>query len=60
MLESVQLRCPFCGEQFEALADPSGGEAEYIEDCPVCCQPITLHLHLNDEGEFDSLKADRE
>ncbi len=60
MLESVWLRCPFCGERFETLADASGGEGEYIEDCPVCCRPIRLHLQTGADGEFEGLDADRD
>ncbi len=59
MLDSVFLRCPFCGERFETLADTSGGDADYVEDCPVCCRPIELHLRVDDEGDLDSLEADR-
>ena len=44
MLELVTLRCPFCGERFETQADASAGDADYVEDCPVCCRPISLHL----------------
>ena len=60
MIEAVWLRCPFCGERFEALVDASGGDAEYIEDCPVCCRPIHLHLQTGSGGEFESLDADRD
>lgn len=59
MLETVLLRCPFCGERFETLADTSGGDADYVEDCPVCCRPIELHLRVDDQGGFDSLEAER-
>ena len=54
------LLCPFCGERFEALVDASGGEAEYIEDCPVCCRPIRLHLRTGADGEVEGLDADRD
>ena len=60
MLDSVFLRCPFCGERFEALVDDSGGEAEYIEDCPVCCRPITLSLRTGHDGSFSGLDAERD
>jgi len=44
MLDSIHITCPFCGELFEAVVDASAGDADYVEDCPVCCRPITLHL----------------
>ena len=60
MLDSIFLSCPFCGERFEALVDSSGGAAEYIEDCPVCCRPISLHLRTGMDGEIEGLDADRD
>jgi hypothetical protein len=60
MIESVRIRCPFCGERFEALVDASGGAADYVEDCPVCCRPIELHLRTGADGDIESLDADRE
>ena len=60
MLDSVTLRCPFCGERFEAVVDSSAGDSEYIEDCPVCCRPISLHLKTGATGELEGLDADRD
>jgi len=60
MLDSVFLNCPFCGERFEALVDTSAGEHEYVEDCPVCCRPINLHLRTGMDGELEGLDADRD
>jgi hypothetical protein len=60
MLELVTLRCPFCGERFETQVDASGGDADYIEDCPVCCRPISLHLRAAADGGVDGLAADRD
>lgn len=60
MLDLLPIRCPFCGERFEALVDASGGDAEYIEDCPVCCKPISLHLRTDGDGGIDGLDTDRD
>jgi len=60
VIDSVRIRCPFCGERFEALVDASGGAADYVEDCPVCCRPIELHLRTDEQGDFDGLDAERE
>ena len=39
----AQATCPHCGETVAVALDPGGGtRQEYIEDCQVCCQPITL------------------
>jgi Cysteine-rich CPXCG len=50
MLESQEYECPYCGESVEALLDLSGGDQQYIEDCPVCCRPIVFDLQVDDEG----------
>lgn len=42
------LDCPYCGERFESAADPGGGECQqYIEDCAVCCRPISVRVRLD-------------
>jgi Cysteine-rich CPXCG len=60
MLETARLECPFCGECFETLADISGGDQDYIEDCPVCCRPIEFHLVTGADGELLSLTIRRD
>ena len=60
MLDSLILTCPYCGERFEALADPSAGDAEYVEDCPVCCRPIQFSLQADADGGLRGLRADRD
>ena len=42
MLETAQYECPYCGEAVETTLDLSGGDQTYIEDCQVCCRPITF------------------
>jgi hypothetical protein len=60
MNDAHRVRCPFCGERFEAVVDGSGGDAEYIEDCPVCCRPITFHLAADDDGNVTGLDLERD
>lgn len=60
MLDSILLHCPYCGERFEALADASGGDSQYVEDCPVCCRPIAFRLDTDSEGRLQRLDADRD
>lgn len=47
MLEEQPYQCPYCGEEVEALLDLSGGDQQYIEDCPVCCRPIVFDLRTD-------------
>ena len=60
MSTAIRLTCPWCGERFETFADGSGGDAEYIEDCPVCCRPITFHLVADADGNVTDLDVDRD
>ena len=51
MLTSQSVQCPYCGEPIELLLDGSAGGQDYIEDCPVCCQPVSVHVSVEDDGE---------
>lgn len=41
-MDTQSVRCPYCGEWLEIFIDQSVRQQEYIEDCQVCCRPITL------------------
>lgn len=58
MLETEAYECPYCGEPVEAVLDLSGGDQQYIEDCPVCCRPIVFAL--NSDGHDWTLDVRRE
>ena len=47
-VESVHIYCPYCGENIEVLIDCSELFQEYIEDCQVCCRPISLSVAIGD------------
>ena len=42
--EFKSIDCPYCGETIEIMVDTSISQQEYIEDCQVCCRPITLRI----------------
>jgi hypothetical protein len=42
MLEEHYFQCPYCWEEISMLLDFSGGSQSYVEDCEVCCNPITI------------------
>ena len=50
MLDEHIIDCPYCGESIEILIDASIPEQQYIEDCQVCCRPITLTVSVEDDG----------
>ena len=42
--------CDCCGEEIVIPLDPSsGGDEQYVEDCPVCCHPHVIHVDWHDE-----------
>lgn len=46
-----EVRCPYCGEVSSIALDPgSGASQEYVEDCPVCCQPWRVTVSYLDDG----------
>ncbi len=49
MQETASIICPYCGENIEVLIDCSVPEQSYIEDCAVCCHPITLDITVDED-----------
>ena len=60
MLDTQKLYCPYCGEYIEVVIDLSVEEQTYIEDCSVCCQPITLTVIVADSQAYVSAKSENE
>lgn len=51
-LDDAEYVCSACHETIVVEVDPSGGsEQEYVEDCPVCCRPQLLRVHIGREGD---------
>ena len=50
MLSAHSIDCPYCGESIEILIDASIPDQQYIEDCQVCCRPITLSVRIEEDG----------
>ncbi|HLR17713.1 MAG TPA: CPXCG motif-containing cysteine-rich protein [Alcanivoracaceae bacterium] len=44
------VQCPYCGEALDVLIDPQDIGQQYIEDCQVCCQPITFNVTADAAG----------
>ena len=58
-LDRAQISCPYCGEQIDIQVDIVGDDADYVEDCTVCCRPILLHIERDEDG-LPSVSATRE
>ena len=48
--EAVDIQCPYCGETIEIVVDLSIEDQIYIEDCQVCCRPITMAVTVDEAG----------
>jgi len=44
LIAETEITCPHCGEIFPIQIDTSQPEQTLIEDCTVCCRPITLTI----------------
>ena len=59
MLEANRIDCPYCGEGFDISVDCSAGNQQYVEDCPVCCQPIEIATDIDFDGTLLGVQAQR-
>ncbi len=49
-LEAAHIQCPYCWESIEITVDCSVVSQEYIEDCEVCCRPISMSINISADG----------
>lgn len=49
----VTVSCPYCGESYDTAVDTGvTDDQRYVEDCAVCCRPITFVVSAGDDGEI--------
>jgi hypothetical protein len=52
MQEEASYFCDNCGEEIVVPVDLSAGSDQtYVEDCPVCCHPQVIHVHVDLDGK---------
>ena len=51
-LTEERVSCPYCGESLQVLIEVEGAEQQYIEDCQVCCRPITFAVSTGMDGNL--------
>ena len=56
LLVTSDVQCPHCWEKFTIEVDTTQGDFETIEDCSVCCIPMTLRIACH-SGEVTSIEA---
>jgi hypothetical protein len=44
LIVQTEIVCPHCGEVFPIQVDTSQSEQSLIEDCAICCRPISLMI----------------
>jgi len=54
--EPAEIQCPYCGEMIDVSVDCSVRRQVYIEDCSVCCRPITITV-VSEDGEVLSIEG---
>ncbi|GAA0871420.1 hypothetical protein GCM10009117_05660 [Gangjinia marincola] len=51
------FQCPYCWEEISMLLDTSVRLQNYVEDCEVCCNPISITVGFQDH-ELISFQAE--
>jgi DNA replicative helicase MCM subunit Mcm2 (Cdc46/Mcm family) len=52
MNDEATYICESCGEEIVVPIDPSAGSSqEYVEDCPVCCNPNIVRVEIDVDGD---------
>ncbi len=44
IVEEIEIVCPHCGEGFTIEVETTLRRIDMIEDCAVCCAPISLQI----------------
>jgi transcription elongation factor Elf1 len=53
--------CPTCGERIVVPIDlTNGAEQQYVEDCPVCCNPNVIHVEFFEPDDPPRVWAEAE
>lgn len=47
-LLEYRFTCPYCWESITMLLEPSPQDQAYVEDCEVCCNPISVRYRAED------------
>lgn len=56
--EEHTVTCPYCWSEWTVLLDLSVASQTYIEDCAICCNPVSIH-YSSDEGRLEDVTAQR-
>lgn len=45
----ASVQCPYCGEDIDVHVTSEDEGQNMSQDCHVCCRPIAIHVHLEDD-----------
>ena len=45
--------CPYCWQEISMVLDASVTDQTYIEDCEICCRPISIWYTVEDREIAD-------
>ena len=45
--------CPYCWQEISMVLDASVSDQTYIEDCEICCRPISIRYTVEDREMAD-------
>lgn len=49
--KEIFFQCPYCWQQISMIFEIRQAMIDYIEDCEVCCRPISIDYQPSDVGE---------
>ena len=49
----VDVTCPYCGEPGTVVVEEEEGDAEFVQDCAVCCRPWQVRVSIRRDGSAD-------
>ena len=55
-----RVGCPYCGEPIDLVIDLSVELQTYIEDCAVCCRPISIEATVDDGDATVNVRHENE
>jgi hypothetical protein len=53
IVEEIEIACPQCGETFSIEVETTNPRWQSIEDCAVCCRPITITVQCEPGAVVD-------
>lgn len=57
--QDIDVQCPHCWQSYAIRVDLTLGRQMQIEDCPLCCHPLELHIEPSADGRDAQVTAQR-